>query len=720
MNIPALDNFPPCNRIKHMKNLILLFLLIISSCISLHDGLNLNPLHAGGTDKKADDFMLGWYISNEEKMIDFAVNSNDNPYVKLYNTYIVYSHNRYNKENNLLLLDPEHIHSYANQYPHINFIADLPRYSTLYRNIMIPGSNDASPLMHPYIETFIMDENSNRINKSYSPDIYRTEQDSAIFVYDFGNIYPHYGAMYLNTAFFSSKGQASVYRHADILDFASKSLADSASLCILINIKTDNGIKTLGITDDSAFLHIYSMKRDIICDTLIHLVKNPIWHVYSVNLDSIIKEEYTIKDMILVSRNTLLGPFVFKYSFEHAFEICRHFIDSLSNKDNIIGFYTTDEIQYKEMLCLDRWTDKTLTDKTSYRLLDLVEHINQYSEHIGKPAFSLSSAGFHDITGFSMNQNEYSSINRYIRIFDTYSYRDDYVHALLSAAEEGSGTFNIIVNDAYSTSSRKALPFHLTKFKFFLPIITGMDGMIFYTYALPRIQSTDELINDTSKVNVGELARFANSYNMFMMYRDSRHFKTENRISAVMGNGDMALFMYGAVNGHDNYYNPKGSAVFYDFSQSDDDIDYLLSLLHDDADYIVTDISPYSTEKYRSSDTMAFISSYRTGQIESVLDMINHFPFNSLLHIYDIRIIAIVRRDYYASIVSNEEAGSILFPQLIMPGSMTIDARIVGLERKLHYMDCLENIDFVSTLPVNKNSSTELLFKDFSGMQYRR
>lgn len=688
--------------------------------MSLHEGGELNPLYGDSMYNQENNFMLGWYISNEDKMIDFAIDSRDNPYAGLYNTYIVYSHNRYNKENNLLSLDPKHIHSYAKQYPHINFLADIPRYSTLYRNIMIPGSNEARPLMHPYIETFIMDENSNRIDASYSPDIYRTEQDSALFVYDFKSIYPHYGAMYLNTAFFSSKSQASVYRHADILDFSSKSIDDNASLCIIININIDNGIKTLGITNDSTFIELYSIKRDIICDTVIHLEKNPAWHVCSVNIGSIMNEKYTIKDMILISRNTLLGPFVFKYSFDHAFEICRHFIDPLLNLNNIIGFYTTDEIQYKEMLCLDRWTDKTLTDKTSYRIMELVEHINRYSEHKGKPAFALSSAGFHDITGFSMNQNAYSSINKYVRIFDTYSYRDDYVIALLSAAEEGSETFNIIVNDAYSTSARKALPFHLTKFKFFLPIIAGMDGMIFYTYALPRVHSADELINDTSKVNVGQLAQFAYSYNMFMMYRESRHFRTENRISAVMGNGDMALFIYGAVNGHDNYYNPTGSAVLYDFSQSDDDIDYLLSLLNDDADYIVTDISPYSTEKYRASDTMAFMSSYRTGPFASVLEMMNHFPFNSLLHIYDIRIIAIVSRDYYTSLLSNEESGSILFPQLIMPGSINLNNRVVGLERKLHYMDCFENIDFVSTMPVRKNPSTELLFRDFTGKQYKR
>lgn len=704
-----------------MKQLLMIFVMITVSCTAVHDNIDYYSVDIQDKFINRADFMLGWYISNDEKMLDFAIRNSSNPYADFYNTYIVYSHNKYNKEDDLYSLNPRYIHSYSDIYPHINFIADLPRYSTLYRNIMVPGNREHNKLSHPYIDTYMMDENFIQLDYPYSPDVYRTYSDSVLYIYDFSKSYPNYGVIYLTEEFFAGKGNASVYRHAHMLDFASKRLDYHASLCIVINAETDAGSKTLFITDNQKWIKPYSKRTGIDPDTIIYVDILPSWHVNTVDIAGILPQSYIVKDMTIISDNILLGPFVFKYSFDCAFNICRHFIDNLYSADNIIGFYSIDEIQYKEMLCLDRWADQSPTEKSSYTLLELVERIDHYVMQKGKPSFALSSAGFHDITGFAMNEDRYENISRHIRIFDTYSYRDDYVNALLSAVHENSDVFNVIVNDAYSTSSRKALPFYLTKFKFFLPLIAGVDGMIFYTYALPRVYSRNELMNDTSKVNVGELSEYTHIYNIFNMYRHSCHFVLEdkNRMSVVMDGDSIILFMYAAIKGHENYYNPSGSSVYYDLSAQDKDIDYLLSLL-DSENYIITDISPYSANRYITSDTLFCLSYFSSTHPESIADMMNNYPFNTLLNIYDIRIIAVLKGDYYADFMFDESSERILFPQLVMPGSLVIDDSIMDIRKTLNYMQCLEDADFTSILPLPEDNNSTLLFRDFSGRQFKR
>lgn len=675
----------------NMKNHIILFSLIIfTSCSIFHD--NVKQQNNSVSEHKHNGFILSWYINNDESQLNAAIENEINPYAPYFSLYMVYSHNRYNKTDNHMSADYKKIHQYLSQYPEIDFIADLPRYSTLYRNIFIPF--DGELLKHPYIKTSLFTSELDSIQHAYAPIMRIQSAEPAIYMYDMSTEGNNIASIVLTNEFFLNKNNASVYRNADIIDFSVK-LIDNSSLFLISIHKNESHFI---ISNSQDFAYMYQGKNNI-ADTVIIFNNIYNWQIESLFLDSLSGDNSYIKKMHILGKNVFMGPVVFKYSYEKCADILKMVIDSIYEHDNLMGFYLIDEIEYKEMLCLDRWKDGEKTDKKSYPLISLVEMADDYIEKKGKIAFSLSSAGYNYQDSLLMLSDNYHSLRNNIFMFDTYSYRDDYIDAIIQARKSADKRNSrlIIVNDAYSGTGKKALPFYLMKFKFFTGFIYNANGMLYYTYSRPFVNNLKDVLNDDNKVNIGMLGKFVYDYDIIDMYDNKRYnyiLKNENRASLVMSKNNTICFIFSAINGHDNYYDPCSmGSIDFRFNTDNPDINQLLENVHDSV-FAILDISPYSCNKNSALSGISFINSAAITEKDNILNTLNTFPFNHLFHPYDIRIIMLIPLDT----LNNDELKN-RYPQLIINGEALIDNVPINLNSMIDYQKCMNNVKLIKQIP---------------------
>ena len=650
---------------RNTLKIILLFLIVLfSSCFSNSYSLSFDSKKDIFINDDKPLFPIGWYLTNTESIINTIIKNKSysgftDPFSDYYNTFLIYSGNHYNKENSHLDLDIKKIHSYLNNaVGNKFFIVSLPRYSTLYRTLFLTNSKEKKDFKSEYADYYTADNYLNKIIGNEKLYLYKNEKEPVSYIYDFSEFDDNFCILNVEKYFFTYKYNASIYRNADILNFSLKTLSYSSDVLIKILLENDHSKKALWICSSNTFLANSNANNILGNPDSVIIIDINKWNAFSINISKTInkKPNMTITGLTIIGKNILLGPISFLMDSEKSIKIIDYIVSELKDYNNILGFYTVDELEYKEILNSEKWAyfinGKRESGLKNGKILDLIIEENEIIKQYGFTPFNLSTAGYSGNNKFFMNENEYDELRKPVYFFDTYSYKDDYINALIESKKRadnlGSGV--IIVNDAYSNKNRKALSFYLTKFKFFSSLIFGANGMLFYSYSSPVTDNHEEFKNDSNKQNVGQLSEFFYKYGLNDMYLHYHRsvINNELNIGSLIMNDSLGrvCFLYTNIKGHENYYNPCSTKeMILTFENDNIEISEIKKIL-EDKEYFIIDISPYSENKAFPKNGFSFFSEYNYVSKDNVTKVLNSPPFNTLFHPYDIRIIMFIPIDF--------------------------------------------------------------------------
>ncbi len=708
-----------------------IFIIIICSCFTNAYSLSFNSKKDIFINNNKPFFPLGWYLTNTKNITNIIIGNKNksysgftDPFSDYYNTFLIYSGNHFNKENYHLGLDIKKIHSFLNNAGKNKFfIIDLPRYSTLFRVLFLTTSKEKKDFKSEYADYYTIDNHLNKIKSTKKLYLYKNEKEPVSYIYDFSEFDDHFCIFNVKKNFFTYKYNASLYRNADILNFSLKTLSYSSDILMKISLENDDSKKAIWICSSNTFLIKNSFDNNILGnpDSII-LIETDInkWNAFSINIsESINKDPHMIiTGLTIIGKNILLGPISFLMGNKKSIKIIDYIVSELKDYENILGFYTLDELEYKEILNSEKWAyyinGKRNSDLKNGKILDLIIEENRIIKKYGFTPFNLSTAGYSQNNKFFMNENDYDELRKPVYFFDTYSYKDDYINALIEAKKRADkfGSGLIIVNDAYSNKKRKALSFYLTKFKFFSSLIFGANGMLFYSYSSPVTDNYENFQNDTNKQNVGQLSEYFHKHGLNDMYLHYHNSFINNKLnigSLIMKDSlGRICFMYTNIKGHENYYNPCSTKEMKIAFENDNiEINKIKKILGD-KEYFIIDISPYSENKKFPKNGFSFFSEYNYVSKDNLTETLNTSPFNILLHPYDIRIIIFIPIEFnnnYSYFNYNHYDNlqiNILYPQLIKNNHLDINYNNQKTSKSLittiSHLPCFKNKYFVKTL----------------------
>lgn len=566
------------------KQIIVAFVIICLLTAANAQGMQYIPRLGTFVKGSSRIFPIGWYLSNKNGNVSIPGINNEDPFGKYYNTHIVYT--EYNKMRILLKKNLIKIHSYLDTP--LNFIVDLPRYSSEYRILFSYNAYDpASAYLSSHFKVYDADDNLNQSKKN--PDFKKAdgfETGMQAGAESFTVIEPVNSSI-INPA------NAIIYAYPDIVSIKFKPYSGNYAMAVIISYEDDSRIIICGgnayeifkgnrntviisnLTDvmygSKISRHTAKELFDIgIITVLDDNVEDDVWKTYSVNLNRL--SEYNgikrtnkrVSSVKIAIKNLMLGNVVFMNKKEKTLERCEAVIDGLAGKKNILGFYVCDEFEWKELLHNDRYN--TLSEHLPFKnyltgsqngnsLLEITEDICGLIEKRGQTPFVLSTGssgqGYRD-----MLDDETASLRRNFLMFDYYGYNDKYAELMIKAKQYAlkNRIGLIYVGDAYSDRQKKPLGFILNKYRFFSPLAAGADGMFFYSYFSPPPEGKI-LLEDPDKMNLGYFTKMFSQYGIIDAFTNHKETVLAEMIMTVAKNkqGNVFIARSGA-NGLNNYY----------------------------------------------------------------------------------------------------------------------------------------------------------------------
>lgn len=662
-------------------------------------------IYADEITGRLNDFPLGWYLSNTYNYVSMPGITNNDPYSKYYNTHIVYT--QYNKLLDYDSLSINNLHKYLNLND-IDFIVDLPRYSTQYRILFsFDQYNPAGQSLGSLFKVLThSDEDWNRMKDAVLNKWEGKEKGLDIKGNDWVTIMP------VNDKVIN-RNNSVVYSYPDIVSikYLPKKryglviqliYQDSIKLIITDGAEADKCFKTtekhvLEFNNYSSISYNGESRkysRGALFDSGVLTVDSRDsggnWKTLSVNLRRLAAEAGTdidgleMTDIRIDAKNIMLGNTVFALDNEHAYKQCISVIKALKGYGNIKGFYACDEFEWKELLHNDRYNslEKTIvssnfsTGKSNNTLLGHLKNLSDYAASEDIMLFILST-GVRNSGYRSMLDEEADFLRTGYLVFDYYGYNDLYIDVMAEtkAYADERGLKLIYVGDTYSSKTRKPLGFRLNKYRFFSPLSAGADGMFFYAYFSP-VADGSSVLSDPDKMNIGYFAKLFSEYPIKDCISGRKMTLFSDKVITAGTDGDKCCIIWGSRKGLNDYYNSKWTAE--EFSFKDDEIRAIVPITGN-SEYAAVDVSPYLFSEGIVSDTNEFmLASYeypvRSDNIKNVLNR----SFNCLYNMHDMRVIMLLDSTEGINVVESAHAENdsayivFRYPQLIEENSMSI------------------------------------------------
>ena len=659
----------------------------------------------------SDEFFLGWYSDSNSEYLKVLVGIKDNkygyidPYSKYYNLFLNYSVFNY-----FILPDSINI-SKTTPFLHIpdslllgkHFIADIPRYSSLFRLLFTfpPGEKNQDKT------TFtirVFDSIHNTVNNSNDSGIF-TGRNSRYPVYsyfsfeDFCNS-GNYAIFDLNEEkILLDKNRPYVYTHGDILGFSYRLLNNKGWFCTEVKIVSKKGPLNLRIFSSSdvgilipikknehniglfldGFISLdFSEKKNsdftemynidiVISDPSLLLLQDSVYKSFELNIKKFAElagiEVDSILDFVFYLKDAEIADVLLSFSNEFSLNVLKETVDRIMKKDksSLLGFYTADEIERSEVFFHDRWMriympeiypNGKINKKKKHTLLYVQDSIRSYIKSINKIPFTLSTIHFYTESKNTISEyNDVYSIYADSFIFyDDYSYTASFLNNFLKIRKlADSLSLKILyVGDAYSTKSKASMGFIKMKWKFFTPIIMGADGMLFFSYYLPKVKSYSQLLSDTNKMNIGYFTKYFTDTGMRISIQNSKRFitKLENnssRISSVFNDTTGNIFFMYFITKKNSPMTNALQKKYFSFYKSDADLNEIKKLMRE-KDYYIADITPYIessafNQEIITSENSVAIKNESLCDSTNIIYILNKIPFCELNSDFDIKII---------------------------------------------------------------------------------
>ncbi len=630
--------------------------------------------------------------------------TSEDPFGKYYNTHIVYT--EYNKMRVLLKENLLKIHSYLDTP--LNFIVDLPRYSSEYRILFSYNAYDpASAHLSSHFKVYDADNNLNQSKKD--PDFKKADGFEAGMqagAESFTVIEPVNSSI-INPA------NAMIYAYPDIVNIKFKPYSGTYAMAVIIGYEDDSRIIICGGNASEIFREdpntiIISNLTDIMYGSKIsrHTAKelfdigiitvlddnaeDDVWRTYSVNLNKL--SEYNgikrandrVSSVKIAVRNLILGNVVFMNEKEKTLERCKAVIDALAGKKNILGFYVCDEFEWKEMLHNDRYN--TLSDhlpfnnyltgsRNSNGLLEITEDICGFIEKRAQTPFVLSTGstgqGYRD-----MLDDETASLRKNFLMFDYYGYNDKYAELMIKAKQYAlkNRIGLIYVGDAYSDRQKKHLGFILNKYRFFSPLAAGADGMFFYSYFSPSPEGKT-LFEDPDKMNIGYFAKILKKSGLSDALANYKKtvFAGMMMTAAKDENGNIYIIRSAQKDLNAYYGLDYDEPLIMEFSG--EEIDCIAEIM-DKGGYTLIDMTPYTflKDSIINDENALFAAFWRTGiNKNSLKENLEQDIYDKLLNSHDVRVMKLIKNPKGLDIIDEcrrDGNGKILitfnYPQLVL------------------------------------------------------
>ncbi|MDD3802887.1 MAG: hypothetical protein PHW02_00680 [bacterium] len=717
----------------------LLFAIVICSS-DFHFSPKLNRFEINGKGF----FPIGWYTTNS-CFEDIFQRENDefaDPYFSNYNTFLV----MLNYFDMLYYNDSlqEHKMRFLNYSPkNAYYILDLPRYSSNWSLLKMPKSFSRENLI--LSSDFISYSRFRKERNTANAPIffYSSWKEPAFALLDFSSA----ASLHSLVVNYEKKNKFNVLSYPESFSCKFKRRDNNSVGGILFEINHKNDTSHILFASDSQSFYtiletvefeepfygitmdgLWKNKKEKIsfCGTKelfeMNLIDNippekfntdTFFHLISINISKILKAEigsYEILSYEIFGLNCIFGDISVKFGNEFSLTRLKMILGShIPKGTNILGYYTSDEFEWKEVLHGSKWNHSYMPSLYKDRDTGLREKENlhsfqkQVSEKVMQKnffPFMLSSAQSVDSkknNSFLMHNNENNYLRNSVFMMDNYTYGGMFLKSIFETKRicDNDSMGFIFVADGYSNAERRPVTFEMAKFKLFSALAGGANGILYYSYHVPYPSKGDAIKNDTCKMNLGFLTSFLDEYRIKdLMLSNPRRFVNEasNRATLCGKTSDNSIiFIFCRLKGVAGNLTHKKEIA--DFKADDPDVIYVDSLLKlEDGDMFLLDITPYSRLERRAgivdeSNAMFNGSFSLIDRKEGFFEALRSENYSKYLSSHDVKILKISDKNVFFETPpklvkkNNQKKYSIsfIYPQIIKNVSITEDFSETGV-----------------------------------------